>query len=62
MTAGEKIDLYKQHKDQYKAGKKPILLTAEEASYLAIDGRGEHWHRDTSSADAYNASIVPVGR
>jgi len=41
MAADEKIDLYKQHKDQYKAPKKPVLLTAHEAMYLAIDGRGE---------------------
>lgn len=41
MKAGEKIDLYKQHGDQYKAAKKPILLTTGEATYLAIDGRGE---------------------
>ncbi|MBL7153382.1 MAG: GyrI-like domain-containing protein [Phycisphaerae bacterium] len=40
MASDEKIDLYKQHKDQYKAAKKPVLLTAEEAMYLAIDGRG----------------------
>ena len=40
MASDEKIDLYKQHKDQYKAPKKPVLLTAEEAMYLAIDGRG----------------------
>ena len=41
MAADQKIDLYKLHKDQYKAPKKPVLLTAEEATYLAIDGRGE---------------------
>ena len=40
MASEEKIDLYKQHKDQYKATKKPILLAADEAMYLAIDGRG----------------------
>ena len=40
MTPSEKIDLYKQHKDQYAAPKKPVLLTVEEATYLAINGRG----------------------
>ena len=41
MAKDEKIDLYKQHKDQYKAAKKPILVTVEQAMYLSIDGRGE---------------------
>jgi hypothetical protein len=41
MASADKIDLFKQHKDQYAAPKKPILLTADEAMYLAIDGRGE---------------------
>jgi hypothetical protein len=41
MASADKIDLFKQHKDQYVAPKKPVLLTADEAMYLAIDGRGE---------------------
>lgn len=41
MASADKIDLFKQHKDQYKAAKKPILVTVEEANYLSIDGRGE---------------------
>ena len=41
MASADKIDLFKQHKDQYKAAKKPILVTMDEARYLSIDGRGE---------------------
>lgn len=41
MASADKIDLFKQHKDQYKAAKKPILVEMEDAKYLSIDGRGE---------------------
>ena len=41
MASADKIDLFKQHKEQYKAAGKPLLLTADEAVYLAIAGRGE---------------------
>ena len=40
MAAKEKIDLYKQHKDEYTTPKKPTLVNAGKASYLAIQGRG----------------------
>jgi hypothetical protein len=40
MTATDKIDLYKQHKDQYASAKKPVLVTMDEATYLTITGRG----------------------
>src|SRR5512146_1639998 len=40
MTANDKIDLYKQHKDQYVLAKKPVLVTVDEATYLTISGRG----------------------
>ena len=40
MAANEKIDLYKQHKDQYVTPKKPVLVTMDEATYLTISGRG----------------------
>jgi hypothetical protein len=40
MAAAEKIDLYKLHKDQYVTPKSPVLLTAEEATYLSVDGQG----------------------
>jgi len=41
MAPSEKIDLYKQYKDQYKSPKKPVLITVGAATYLAIAGRGE---------------------
>ncbi len=40
MAATEKIDLYKQHKDQYATPKKPVLVTMDEATYLTVSGRG----------------------
>ncbi len=40
MATIDKIDLYKQHKDQYATPKKPVLVTMDEATYLAISGRG----------------------
>lgn len=40
MATTDKLDLYKQHKDQYVLAKKPVLVTMEEAAYLTIIGRG----------------------
>jgi hypothetical protein len=40
MASIDKIDLYKQHKDQYVSAKKPVLVTMDEATYLTIRGRG----------------------
>ncbi|MBN2131215.1 MAG: GyrI-like domain-containing protein [Sedimentisphaerales bacterium] len=40
MTASDKLDLYKIHKDQYATPKAPILVTVDQAAYLSIDGRG----------------------
>ncbi|MBI4662217.1 MAG: hypothetical protein HY735_25645 [Verrucomicrobia bacterium] len=34
MKTNEKIDLYKLHKEDYAAPRKPILLDIAEASYL----------------------------
>jgi hypothetical protein len=39
--AAERIDLYKLHKDEYVAPKKPVLVEAKPANYLTIDGQGE---------------------
>jgi hypothetical protein len=36
----EKIDLYKLHKEEYVAPKKPVLVKLKPAVYLAIDGQG----------------------
>jgi hypothetical protein len=40
MASNDKIDLYKQHKDQYVTSKKPVLVTMDKATYLSICGRG----------------------
>ena len=40
MKTQEKIDLYKLHKDEYAAPKKPVLVELQPASYLAISGQG----------------------
>jgi hypothetical protein len=41
MSNTEKIDLFKLHKDQYIAPKKPQLVEIHKAKYLAVSGRGE---------------------
>ena len=41
MQRTEKVDLYKLHKDQYVAPKKPQLVEVRKAKYLAVGGRGE---------------------
>ncbi len=41
MSAEAKIDLFKLHKDEYVARKKPLIVTVQPARYLAIQGRGE---------------------
>ena len=38
MTAQEKIDLFKSHKDEYASPKKPVLVKVKKALYLAVDG------------------------
>jgi len=40
MASNDKIDLCKQHKDQYATRKKPILVTIDEGTYLTVSGRG----------------------
>ncbi len=40
MAAAEKIDLYKDNKDEYKATPKPALVETRPAVYLRISGRG----------------------
>lgn len=39
-TPSEKMDLFKLHKGEYKAGASPGLVDVAPAQYLAIDGRG----------------------
>jgi hypothetical protein len=38
MTA--KLDLYKLHKSEYVAPRKPVIVRVKSAQYLTIDGRG----------------------
>ncbi len=40
MSAPEKIDLYKLHKDEYVAPKSPKLVKTRKSRYLAVTGRG----------------------
>ena len=40
MKVQEKIDLYKSHKKDYAAPKKPALVDLKPATYLAINGQG----------------------
>lgn len=40
MTTQDKIDLFKQHKDEYRATARPRIVTVGRARYLAIDGKG----------------------
>jgi hypothetical protein len=40
MTATEKIDLGRLHKNEYVAPKKPVLLNIAPAIYLGIAGSG----------------------
>jgi hypothetical protein len=40
MATKEKLDLYRVHKTDYAAPKKPVLLEIASAQYLAIDGCG----------------------
>jgi hypothetical protein len=40
MTATDKVDLFKLHKDEYVAPKKPRLVSIGTARYLAASGQG----------------------
>jgi hypothetical protein len=47
----EKLDLYKLHKTEYAAARKPILINTGTAVYLAISGKG------APGADTFQACI-----
>lgn len=51
MKTVEKIDLYKLHKTEYAAARKPAVVTIQPASYLAIEGQG------APGGDLFTASI-----
>jgi hypothetical protein len=40
MPTAQKLDLYKVHKAEYVAAKKPVLVKTRPAKYLTITGRG----------------------
>jgi hypothetical protein len=54
MKTQEKIDLYRLHKNDYAAPKKPVLLDVAPATYLAISGKGE------PGGDVFTASIAAL--
>lgn len=41
MATTEKIDLFKSHRDEYAAPRKPVIVDVAPARYLAIRGEGE---------------------
>jgi len=51
MKTLEKIDLYKLHKEEYAAARKPALVELPPASYLAISGQG------APGGESFTASI-----
>ncbi len=51
MKAQPKIDLYKLHKSEYAATRKPALVETKPATYLAIAGQG------APGGDRFTASI-----
>jgi hypothetical protein len=46
----DKIDLYTEHKNEYAAARKPVLVEMKPAVYLAIEGRGEPGGEQFSSS------------
>lgn len=49
--SGEKIDVFKFFKAEYKAGKKPALVETSRSMYLAVEGKG------APSDDEFQAAI-----
>ena len=41
MPKADKLDLYREHKQDYAAPRQPVLLTVAPAKYLSIEGQGE---------------------
>lgn len=46
-----KLDLYKQHKTEYVAPRKPVFVTVTPAKYLAVSGTG------TPGGEEFTAAI-----
>ncbi len=54
MSANEKLDLCKKHKEEYVKPKKPVLVNVKPALYLTVTGRG------SPSSDEFQAKIGAV--
>ncbi len=52
--SGQKIDIFKLHKAEYKAGKKPAIVKTTRAMYLAVAGKG------APGADDFQAAIAAI--
>ena len=51
---GPKIDIFKLHKAEYKAGKKPVIVETNRAMYLAVAGK------DAPGAGDFQAAIAAL--
>ncbi len=63
--SGQKIDIFKLHRTEYKAGKKPALVETSRALYLAVEGKGAPGAEDFQAAIAAIYSMaytVKMGR
>ena len=54
MAKLDKIDLFKQHREEYITPKTPVLITARTAAYLAIEGKG------APGEEAFQSSIGAI--
>lgn len=54
MAGREKVDLYKVHKEDYIAPKKPTFVNVKKAQYLAVSGRG------APGSEAYQSKIAAL--
>ncbi|MEE8170545.1 MAG: GyrI-like domain-containing protein [Phycisphaerae bacterium] len=54
MATTEKLDLYKKHRAEYAATRKPQLVTVRPAKYLTIQGRG------APGGDVFQAKIAAM--
>lgn len=52
--SGEKIDIFKLHKAEYKAGKKPLRVETTAGMYLAIEGTG------APGSDEFQAAVAAL--
>lgn len=60
MATDEKLDLFKEHKDEYAAKRKPLILTPSKACYLTIEGKGSPEEHFPDAAGALYAIAYPI--